>query len=310
MLTYLSTWLHHHARAAASSLQWMLHKPFTSTLTISVIAVTLALPALFWLLITNVSSFIPAWQQQQQISLYLKTGLTKEQQDTFLLQVRALNTVESAALKSPAQGMAALQAQEGMKDVMNFLPENPLPPVIEVHPYLHDNDTLINLKQLQHVLQQSPEVDTAKIDIEWVSRLHAILDLAARVVYAITILLAMAVFLIIVNTLRFTIYHRHEEILVLKLIGADASYIIRPFLYTGVWYALVGACMALLTIELFLLSLRPAIKQLTFTYQLNHSLMALSWREALFFVLSAVSLGWFAAFLSVKRQLASIEPTN
>ena len=57
-------------------------------------------------------------------------------------------------------------------------------------------------------------------------------------------LLALAVVLIIGNTLRLAIHNRHEEIQILKLIGATDPFILSPFLYSGIWYGMAGAIFA------------------------------------------------------------------
>ena len=57
-----------------------------------------------------------------------------------------------------------------------------------------------------------------------------------------------------------------------------------------------------------MLSFTYAANQLAAVYQIHFSLVGLSIRRVFFMVLSAIILGWLGACLSVKRQLAAIEP--
>ena len=54
-------------------------------------------------------------------------------------QVRKVSGVHLATLKSPKEGLLELKMQEGMQDVLKYLPENPLPAVIDVVPAIEIN---------------------------------------------------------------------------------------------------------------------------------------------------------------------------
>jgi cell division transport system permease protein len=138
--------------------------------------------------------------------------------------------------------------------------------------------------------------------------LHALLGFAAKFADALLTLLSMAVIVIVGTTLRLAIHSQQEQIQVLKLIGAKDPFILRPFLYSGVWYGALGAVLAIFLVNIFILSLEAAINQLTVVYQMHYPLAGLSIRQILLLVLFAIILGWMGARLSVKRQLASIEP--
>ena len=309
MLTKLRTHLGFHVQAAVNSLNALAGKPLATAMTTVVIAITLALPALFWVFTDNLGQLTVNWQRGGHISLYLKSPLSTADEISTLARVRAMDGVGKASLKSSADGLAELQSQEGMEDIMRYLPENPLPAVIEVVPALNI-DSPAKLDQLYQQLKVDPKVEQAKFDMQWINRLHAILGFVAKTAHGLMALLAAAVVLIIGNTMRLAIHNRHEEIQVLKLIGATDPYITRPFLYSGIWYGLMGAVLAVLFVNIFILSLAIAVNQLAAVYEMHYSLLGLSIRQAYLLVLSATILGWIGARLSVKRQLASIEPYN
>ncbi|VEB33170.1 cell division ABC transporter permease FtsX [Legionella sainthelensi] len=68
------------------------------------------------------------------------------------------------------------------------------------------------------------------------------------------------------------------------------------------------AIFAIFLVNIFIFSLGAALNQLAVVYQMHYPLAGLSMRQILLLVLFAIILGWMGARLSVKRQLASIEP--
>ncbi|MBL7480707.1 permease-like cell division protein FtsX [Legionella bononiensis] len=307
MLKRTQSLLVYHVQAATQSFNSLCRKPLGTMMTVIVIAIALALPALFWVFTDNLGNLTIGWQRGGHISLYLKPSLSQAEQVKLLEKVRSTEGIGQATLKSSEDGLAELTQQEGMHDIMRYLPENPLPSVIEIVPALII-DSPAKLDLLSRQLKALPEVEQVKLDMEWISRLHAILGFAANLANALMALLALAVVLIIGNTLRLAIRNRQEEIQILKLIGATDAFILRPFLYSGIWYGMAGAICAVFLVNIFILSLGVVVNQLAIAYQMHYPLAGLSIRQILLLVIFAIILGWLGARLSVKRQLASIEP--
>lgn len=307
MLKKMQSILSYHAQAALSSLNLLCRKPFATLMTAIVIAIALALPALFWVFTDNMSQLTSSWKRSGHISLYLKPSLHEPETNKAVQDVRAVPGVQQAMLKSSQDGLDELIAQEGMQDIMHYLPENPLPAVIEITPTT-EIDSPIKLDFLARELKGIAHIDEVKIDMEWIGRLHTLLGFAAKLSNALLVLLALAVVLIISNTLRLAIQNSYEEIQILKLIGATDPFILRPFLYSGVWYGLAGALIAIFLVNIFILSLGMVLNQITVAYQMHYPLTGLSIRQILLLIAFAIILGWIGACLSVKRQLASIEP--
>lgn len=307
MLNSMRPLLAYHAQAALQSINQLCRKPLATMMTVIVIAIALALPALFWVMNENLEKLTTGWQNGGHISLYLKPGLSEAEQNTALQKVQSTEGVGHATLKSAKAGLDELTQQEGMHDIMHYLPENPLPPVIDVIPALAI-DSAAKIDLLARQLNELSQVDQAKVDMEWIARLHAILGFVAHAANALMALLALAVVLIIGNTLRLAIQNRHEEIQILKLIGATDAYILRPFLYSGILYGLAGALLAVFMVNLLILSVGVAVNKLIVAYQMHYLLALLTVKQILMLVLFAIILGWLGARLSVKGQLAAIEP--
>jgi cell division transport system permease protein len=307
MIKKLRLLLAYHVQAATQSLNYLCSQPLATLMTSLVIAIALALPTLFWVFRDNVERLTSGWQRGGHISLYLMPKLMQPEQQKVLQRVRELPGVAQASLKSSGEGLSELAQQEGMQDIMHYLSENPLPPVIDVRP-TPSTDSPAKLDLLSRKLQTITGVEQSKLDMEWIRRLDALLGFAARFASTLLILLALAVIVIIGTTLRLALHKRQEEIQVLKLIGAKDPFILRPFLYLGTGYGVMGAIFAVFLVNIFILSLGMAVNQLIIVYQMHYSLSLLSVRQILQLVLFGIILGWLGARLSVKRQLLSIEP--
>lgn len=307
MLTPLKKLAASHFQAAVNSFNSLLARPVATMTTMIVIAVSLTLPAIFWVFTDNVNQLTIDWQRSGTISLYLKSSLTSAEQSTFLTKVSQMSGVSHAALKTPADGMKELEQQEGMNDLMRYLPENPLPPVVEVVPNATMN-TPVLVEQLLNELKKLPQVEQTKLDLEWIQRLHSILGFTKTIANALMVLLASAVVLIVGNTLRLAIHNRSEEIRVLKLIGASDQFIVRPFLYSGFWYGLMGAVFAVLFVNIFMLSIAVALRDLVLAYHMRYPIKGLTVFQAYLMVLISIALSWLGARLSIQRQLTVIEP--
>ena len=59
-----------------------------------------------------------------------------------------------------------------------------------------------------------------------------------------TVLMTIAVFLVIGNSIRSDVYSSRASIDVMKLLGATDQFILRPYLYTGMIYAVLGGFVA------------------------------------------------------------------
>ena len=121
-------------------------------------------------------------------------------------------------------------------------------------------------------------------------------------------LLALAVVMIVGNTIRLEIQHRRREIEVEKLIGADDAFIRRPFLYAGLWYGLLGALLGWILCSAALLALAGPVQRLATLYEgsVTVGFPGLQTTAAVLGV--GVALGLGGAWLSVARHLRRIQP--
>lgn len=298
-------WLRHHKRVARESLIRLLRTPMTTFMTVAVLAIALALPGFMFSALANLQGLTSGWESEARISLYLEPQLSDEQADRFSRSLLLRDDVAAIELISRQQGMLEFKRYSGFGDLLDLLGENPLPPVVMLIPR-NRNTQALGLLQAQ--LNDLPEVDEAVLDMAWLQRLDAILEVARRAVVVLGILLACAVLLVVGNTIRLTIESRRDEIVVSKLVGATDAWVRRPFLYTGLWYGCFGAVFAWLVIQIAWMMLETPATALAQLYLAAPQLEGLGMVGALVLLITSLVLGLLGAWLAVRRHLRDIEP--
>jgi cell division transport system permease protein len=157
--------------------------------------------------------------------------------------------------------------------------------------------------QLQETFNGLPGVDFVQMDQLWLQRLDSFLSLAQRAVVALIVVLSLAVLFITGNSIRTSIASREAEIRVMNLIGATNGFIARPFLYSGIWYGLLGGALAWILLALLMLVLRGPATELLAYYGHQYQLQGLGANASFALLGGSAVLGWLGARLSVSRHL-------
>ncbi len=303
----LRAWFANHKDESKQSLLRLLAIPGSSAMTWLVIGIALALPAGMYVALDNMERVSAGWDGSARISLFLTQQTSRKQGQDLVAELQTDDSIATAEYISQQDALAEFQAISGFGGALDALDSNPLPAVIVVQPSLSVVNA-VRTNALVERLEKLPEVELAQLDMEWVQRLYALMELARRAVYALAALLALGVLLITGNTIRLAIENRREEIVVTKLVGATNAFVRRPFLYTGWWYGLGGGIVAWLIILVVLVVLSGPVVELVGLYQGQFSLSGPSFAETLLLLLGGGVLGWAGAWLAVARHLGEIEP--
>lgn len=301
-----SRWLLEHTRAIAATLDQLKRRPFGTLLTAFVIGVTLALPAGLYSVLGSLDAASSGLKGSLRASLFLRDTLDDAAGQALAAKLAKRPGVAEARYISRDQALAEFKAHSGFGEALDILDSNPLPAVIVVTP-----DSKAPKEQASAMLDEMtrlPEVESARLDREWLERLYAILAIVERLVLLIAGALAIAVLAVVANTIRLDISARREEIVVLKVIGASNGFIRRPFLYTGLWYGLTGALLACLMVIGAQLALSEPAANLAGLYGVGAGFGALAADTVFAMFATGAALGWLAAFWTVGRHLGGIEP--
>jgi len=304
----LGSYFVHHWRCIGHSLGYITQTPLASLMTLAVIGITLALPVGMYVLLKNVQHVSAGWNSTVQISLFLKQDVGEGAARQLARRLLDTDGIGAVDYISPRQAMEEFRQFSGFGDALNALPSNPLPAVLVVHPKA-DQSRPGAVEGLVQRLRILPQVDLANLDMQWVERLYAVMDIAKRGVLILAGLFGIGVLLIVGNTIRMAIQNRREEIEVKKLIGATNAFIRRPFLYYGCWYGLLGGAAACVLVNVSLWLLQGPIQHLSLVYGGAIRLQGLNFGAAAAILLFSTVLGFLGAWLAVGRHLSAVEPS-
>ncbi|WP_372811281.1 permease-like cell division protein FtsX [Pseudoalteromonas nigrifaciens] len=294
-------------RQGVHSLGEMWRTPLASLMTIAVLGLSLTLPASLYLVVKNVQQVSSGFEEASEISLFVKESMNEQETQTLVKRLALYPEVESVTFISKQQALQEFKQVSGFGQALSYLNSNPLPDVVLVIPTSRHRQPNA-AKVLLTKLESEREVDFGKLDIAWLERLNALLSLLKESVITIALLLLTSVTLIIGNTIRLSIMDKKEEIQVMKLVGATNTFIHAPFLWTGIWYGVIGGLFAFICVALMMWWLSTAVSSVASVYQTSFSLIGLTLKEFGSLVLLATSLGFIGSYLSVNRYIKEIEP--
>jgi cell division transport system permease protein len=304
----VGAWLQEHPRTALGSLGRLWRSPGASAMTVAVIAIALALPGSLWILLKNAERVGGGLEAGTRISVYLEPGLESAAIDQAAERIAARDDARVVEHISADEALSEFRQLAGFERALEELESNPLPAVVLVESTAQGDPSADALGELATRLEEIEGVDRARVDLAWVERLYALLDLIERAVVLLGGLLGIGVLLIVGNTIRLDILNRRSEIEVTKLIGGSDAFIRRPFLYGGAWYGLLGAALACLLLAGAGMLLAGPTAELAAAYGSPFRLNGLSPGEAVLVLIGGTVLGLAGAWLAVGRHLRAIEP--
>ncbi len=296
-----------HLQAFLGSLGRLARNPFSTALTILVIALALALPTALRLLVVNAQAATGGFSSAVNLSVYLKTDVPLAKAQQLERNLRARSEVAHVELITADKALAEFRDYSGFGAALDALKDNPLPHVLHVQPKA-DAQTASSVESLRRYLTAWPEVDIVQVDTEWVMRFNAILDVLRHLLAIAAVMLGAGVLAVIGNTIRLEILNRRAEIEVTKLVGGSNAFVRRPFLYTGVLYGLAGALLAWAIVEIAVIVLGRPISTLASLYGSHFSLQGPPMDDVGVLLGTGIVLGWIGAWISAARHLRLIEP--
>ena len=301
-------WFIRHLQTMVGALGDLSRNPFSSTLSISVIAIALALPGSLFAALENINKFTAEFEHGANISLFLAPEINIKQAKELKLTLEQHAAIKHIDLITPDQAMAEFKSRSGLADALDSLTSNPLPFVLLAYPGDEIARSPTKLASLIDELGKLKQVELSQFDLEWIKRLTALLELLTRAVWVIAFILGLGVFLVIGNTIRLAITNRQEEIRIIKLIGGTDAFVRRPFLYSGMFQGLFGGLFALLVIFLLFSFVSTPTKALSSMYGIVFSLEPLHSLPSILLVSSGAAIGWLSARVTVGVFLRQFEP--
>lgn len=187
-----------------------------------------------------------------QMTVYLKTDTSEGDAETVRAQIEDLPSVLEVTVITPSEARENFaQQNKDSEDTLNALKQatNQLPWTFNVK--VRDiNDTTELAKYVEDSELVQSKIDpryppsfagTKRATIESIANAAGFAQQIGIILSSVFVIVSM---LIIFNTIRMAIFNRREEINMMKLIGAEKSFIRGPFIVEAIVYGFFAAVIA------------------------------------------------------------------
>ena len=208
----------------------------------SVLTVTLSMFILgvFLSAVLNINHMASYLENQVEMTVYLKDGLTTDQVMGIGKYLKAQPGMKEIKFTNKDQAMKDFRErmgdQQGLLDAING---NPLPAS-----YQMSFQTPEQLKTAAEVVAKYQGVETVQYGKDIIEQLYKVAQVIRLSGIVLIIFLAGAELFIISNTIRLTVFVRRREIQIMKYVGASNGFIRWPFLFEGMVIGFLGSGFA------------------------------------------------------------------
>lgn len=213
-------------------------------LALGTITMAMLIVGFFLVVFLNLRTAVGAMGERLEASVYLKEGLTQQEQEYLLTRLKAEPGVKKVVYLPKAEALALLKKElRGQEPLMEGLGENPLPDSYEVTIDTKYADAA-KMEALTKKIAKLPGVDDVSYGRQGVEVLDKLLKLVTWGGISLAVLLGVTVVFIISNSVRLALYSRGQEIELMQWIGATRWFIMGPFLVEGMLVVMIGTSIA------------------------------------------------------------------
>ncbi len=213
---------------------------------LSIIAALLIL-GLFIIFSVNISQLTEMAENNSDVKIFLKEGVTQEQKDNFYDILAEDPQVSEITYESKEQALENFS--ESLNEYSELLSEyagqdNPLPDSYIVK--AHNIDDLASIRDLAY--EYPDVVEYVRYQESYISSITSFSNFIYYISIGLVVVMSIIAFFLIYNTIRLTVASRDKEISVMKSIGATNQYIQIPFVLEGTFIGLISAFLSVLLI--------------------------------------------------------------
>ncbi|MEK6711975.1 MAG: ABC transporter permease, partial [Nitrospinota bacterium] len=186
-----------------------------------------------WIVQLNVSSLVESWRERFQLTIFLSSRATPQEQEALRKAVTASPGVERVEEVSSEAALREMRGWLGQDaDLVQGLDGEFLPPSLRVI-FRPDQRDLAHVERLMSQVRTMAGVERTRNDLLWLRRLEGVIRLVTLAVWTLSFLLGLGVVFIIGNTIRLTLFARRDDIAIMHLGGATDLFIKTPYVTEG-----------------------------------------------------------------------------
>ncbi|MBU3693424.1 MAG: FtsX-like permease family protein [Rhodocyclaceae bacterium] len=295
-------------RAYGGALAQLWREPLASLFNLLALACAfgLGLAAVVWLGDASLGRSVPgAGRFAPEVTLVLRGGTGEAARNALERAVRADAGVERVRFVSREAALERLSRDLGEPHLLEGLGGNPLPDALVVT--LAADLPAARTDQLLKRWRARGDVDEVLADREMVERMRHVSGTLRLMAQGVVVLLLTSGAVVVFNTIRLQLAGRQQEIELIRLLGASAAFVRRPFVARGTLLALLGAGLGWGLAELLLQRVAGWVGPLATVWGIDTPPASVPPQTGLAVLGIALLLGWITAWLGVRQHLATTD---
>ncbi len=313
----MSLWLN-TKRVARYGLIGFIRNGFVSLSAVLIMAITLLVVSGLMISGAALQATLKQLTEKVDVNVYFRIDATEAQITDTKTALESLPEVASVGYTSRDEALAQFRERHKNDQLtiqaLDELSDNPLGASLEIRAKQTSQYESV-AKFLDSQQEKGTSIGNSIDKVNFyqnktaIDRLTDIINTSERTGIAKTIFLAICAILIVLNTIRLTIYTARNEIGVMNIVGANRWYVRGPFMVAGVLYGVVSGIAVLILLYPILLynpdllGLGPTTVLLFGTF--NYFAYYTSHFPLFFGVLigTGIALGALSSYLAVRRYL-------
>lgn len=290
---------------------------FTRNAWLTVAATAIMTITLFVIFVSLVSQHVlqntlAQLRDSVSMSIFLKTETSPEDAERAASEVRALSSVNEVTISSPDDARETFirersndaSALDAATQATNKLPWTLKIKVKDINDTAQLSDVTANNGVVKEFIDENRPPSFAGERRETIETIGAAATFAQQLGIIVSVVFASISMLIIFNTIRMAIFNRREEIQMMKLIGAEKSFIRGPFLVEAIVYGFFAAIIATVLGVGLVILVAPAVEAVGIVMQstLNYVIYYVGFVLLGMIIVGSI-IGIISSLLATRRYL-------
>ncbi len=220
-----------------SSLRNIRRSPYQALAAVLIMMLTFLTISFFTFLLFGSAKIINFFESKPQATAFFKNEVKQNDINALENQIKNTGKVSSVRFVSKQEALKIYKQQN--KDdplLLDLVTADILPASLEISTF-----KINDLSGISETLKKSPIVAEVIFQRDIVSTLISWTNAVRKIGIGLIVVLSLVSIFIMVTIIGIKISQRKEDIEIMKLIGASNWYIRWPFLFEGMFYAVIGA---------------------------------------------------------------------
>jgi len=280
-----------------SSLRNIRRSPYQAFAAVLIMMLTFLTISFFTFLLSGSARVINFFESKPQVTAFFKNETKQNDINALKAQVKNTGKVSSAKFVSKQEALKIYKQQN--KDdplLLDLVTADILPASLEISTF-----KISDLSGISEMLKGSPVVSEVIFQKDIVSTLVSWTSAVRRIGIGLIIVLSLVSTFIMITIIGIRISQRKEDIEIMRLIGASDWYIRWPFLFEGMFYAVLGAAIGWMIASLALWYSMPFLSSFLRGIPILPVSPIFLLEVLLAELIFAIILGFLSSFLAVLR---------